>query len=74
MLLRCAAAGEALVSPFVAAFATPVLDCAEYDRRLRNLQMEKVSFLINVGIGIDGDAIRREAPKGDDDNAAVCEE
>ncbi|TKY53156.1 hypothetical protein E2542_SST24680 [Spatholobus suberectus] len=72
MLLRRSAAGD---PPFRAGFAAPILDRAEYERRLRNLQMERESFLMNMSVGIDGGAVGR----GGDGaaataTAAVCEE
>ncbi|KAL2323004.1 hypothetical protein Fmac_027383 [Flemingia macrophylla] len=62
MLLRraAAAAGE---PPFRSAFAAPILDRAEYERRLRNFQMERESFLMSMSVGVGGGG-----------GAAVCED
>ncbi|XP_027367975.1 uncharacterized protein LOC113873834 [Abrus precatorius] len=66
MLLRreaAVASGEATpASSFRSAFAAPILDRVEYERRLRNWQMERESFLTNMRIGINRVAVGREAP------------
>ncbi|KAK7392682.1 hypothetical protein VNO78_21126 [Psophocarpus tetragonolobus] len=71
MLLRraAAAAGE---PPFRA--AAPLMDRAEYERRLMNFQMERESFLMNMSFGINGGAVARESPNTAAVATTVCEE
>ncbi|KAK7345226.1 hypothetical protein VNO77_15816 [Canavalia gladiata] len=74
MLLRRSAAGEETpISSFRAALAAPIFDRVEYERRLRSLQMERESFLMNMATGFNVVAVGREAPSGGDANA-VCKE
>ncbi|RDX67295.1 hypothetical protein CR513_53850, partial [Mucuna pruriens] len=64
MLLR-RSAGDPPLRP---AFAGPILDREEYQRRMQNLQMERESFLMNMNARFDGCAAGRER------RPAVCQE
>ncbi|KAK7278735.1 hypothetical protein RJT34_23771 [Clitoria ternatea] len=63
MLLRRDAAGEEPLRTVQ----------AEYERRLRNLQMEKEYYMMNMGIGVNDVAVEREAVNVDGNAAAAAE-